>query len=191
MFKNLFRKSSAAHDQSEQKKEPPKPTYRRKPWDGDMILKQVGSGKNVSYLTCSYPTVDMRWVSREMGEDGQPISVRTPVESRMEYPKVGFIVAGKFYASLAQLTVKRDIYGIWCEDCYGREVFCVSERFPCFDSSDFLHENRFYRWFFLRENGKLWRIFSIDETPIVSVTKDVRMLENTCWTEMQYHKYND
>lgn len=181
MFKKLFR----------QKKEPPRPTYQRRPWYGDMILKQVGNGKNVSYPFCSYPTVDMRWVSRETGEDGQPLSVRTPVESKKIYPKAGFTVAGKFYVSLAQLTAKSDTYGIWCEDCFGREVFCVSERFPCFDSEDFLHEKRCYRWFFLREKGKLWRVFSTDGQPFLSVTKDVRMLEDNCWSEMRQRNYND
>lgn len=132
----------------------------------------------------------MQWVSREAGEDGQPLSVRTPEETTRKYPKVGFTVARKSYLSLAQLTAKSDKHGIWCEDCYGREVFCVSERFPCFDSEDFLSEKRYYRWFFLRENGKLWRVFSIDENPILTVTKDVRMFEETCWREMQQQNFN-
>ncbi len=189
MFNRLFGKSSA-YSQLKQKIESSRPVYQRTPWDGDMILEKIDNGKNVQYSSCVYPTVVVQWVSKKTGEDGRPLSVRTPQESTRKYLKGGFTVAGKFYVSLAQLTAKRDEYGIWCEDCYGREVFCVRERFPCFDSSDFIHENRFYRWFFLRENGKLWRVFSADESPLIYVTKDVRMLESGCWDQMKWKNYN-
>lgn len=89
-------------------------------------------------------------------------------------------MAGRFYISPSQLTVKLDKQGIWRKDCYGCEVFCVKERFPCFDSSDFLHEKRFCRWLFLRENRKLHRVFYSDKQLLLSVTDDVRFLESTC-----------
>lgn len=44
MFEKLFRKCSVADPGP---KKPSRPTYQCKLWKGDMILKRIGSGKNI------------------------------------------------------------------------------------------------------------------------------------------------
>ena len=156
------------------------------PWEGDMVLRRVGSGERVDYPLYSSATERLQWVSRKTDGEGRPLSVRDPEERTHTFPVVsGFVAAGKWYASLKLLTVKTDANGLWCRDVYGREVLAVRERFPCFDSEDFLHEDRYYRWFLLREGGKLTRVYHTDERPTVTVTEDVRDLEPYCWEMVQ------
>ena len=59
------------------------------------------------------------------------------------------------------------------------------ERFPCFDSYDYAHENRYYWWLFIKEKGKLTRIYHADGTHKIQVTEDVRNLEDKCWQQMK------
>lgn len=167
----------------------PEPSLRQ-PWTGDMVLKSVGRGKRVNYPLCAYPAEKLLWVSRRLNAQGEPELVREPEEQTSHCPVLmGFTAAGKRYGSLSQLTARTDGTGHWARDIHGREVLCLWERFPCFDSEDYATENRYYRWFFLRENGKLTRVFFADEGKTVYVTEDVENLETDCWEGMQRLEY--
>ena len=109
-----------------------------------------------------------------------------PEETKKEflYPGI-FTAAGRAYPSWKALCVEQDETGHFCKDIYGRDVFCMSERFPCFDSFDYANETRRYRWFFLKEKGKLTRVYYADERKKIQVTEDVRDLENNCREQMQ------
>lgn len=111
---------------------------------------------------------------------------RIPEEVKKTYAYPGlFMAAGKPYAGLRGLLAQKDETGYLGKDIYGREVFYISELFPCFDSYDYANENRYYRWFFIKENGKLIRIYHADERNTVEVTEDVRYLENKCREVME------
>jgi len=149
----------------------------------DMTLRPTGSGAQARYPLSTYSTSRMEWI----GKDG---SARIPREtSKKHHTLLGFEAAGKRYLSTGQLCAKLDEEGIWGRDIYGREVFCVRERFPCFDSYDYLNENRFYRWWFIREGNRLTRIHATDGQEGIFVTEDVQDLENMCWEEMRRQGY--
>lgn len=113
-------------------------------------------------------------------------TVRIPEETRKEFPYPGvFVAAGRTYPSWKALCVSQDETGHFCKDLYGRDVFYIRERFPCFDSFDYANETRYYRWFFLREKGRLTRIYYADERNKIQITEDVRNLENSCRQQMQ------
>lgn len=149
----------------------------KQPWTGDMVIRACGGGELASYPGCRHSTYRLQWVSRTTGE------VREPQETTRIYPVgQGFTAAGKHYQSIRQLDVQHDETLTWCRDIYGREVLYLRERFPCFDSEDFLYEKRFYRFFFLREGEKLTRVQYTDESNTVTVTEDVANLERQ-WME--------
>lgn len=161
-----------------------------KPWSGNMVLECGGDGPRLNYPHSSYSSCSMRWVSRAKDAQGEPLTVRVPVEHKRVYPASGaFIAAGRRYTALEQLYTEHDQYKTWCRDCYGREVLYLAERFPCFDSSDFETEDRFYRWFFLRQNDKLTRVHFTDTTGKIFVTEDVKYLEHNIWSLMGYFGY--
>lgn len=148
-----------------------------------MVLQRTGDGNQVRYPLSTYSTGRMQWV----GKDG---SIRVPREGTKKYPSIGgFHAAGKYYFSTRQLCVESDEQQVWYKDCYGREVFYIRERFPCFDSYDYLNENRYYRWWFIREGNVLTRIHATDGQNGIFVTEDVADLENNCWDMMRDHGY--
>ena len=156
----------------------------------NMLLKRCGNISKVHYYYSSYETDAICWVSRESKENGEPVCTRAPKEQTVEYSKSeGFVAAGRKYQSIQQLCVETDETGTWCKDRYGREVFCVKERFPCFDSYDYLYEDRYFRWFFLQENGKLTRVHYTDQRNSIYVTEDVANLETKCWEKMNALDY--
>lgn len=147
------------------------------------MFRKAGAGETVRYELSTSFAGKLEWVS----PDGK---VREPEETKAEYAYPGsFTAAGKKYTSWKQLCVTTDESGFFARDIYGREVFCMRERFPCFDSYDYLYENRYYRWFFLREGNKLTRVYYTDERDVIHVTEDVRNLESKCWTEMKEKGY--
>lgn len=155
------------------------------PWSGELVLEAAGPGRRAGYRLASYSTVALRWVSRGRGDDGEPLRLREPRESTVSYTLAeGFTAAGRRYGSLEELYTEHDKTKTFCRDRYGREVLYLAERFPCFDSCDYDCENRFYRWFFLRENDRLTRVYYEDETEKVHVTEDVQYLEEPRWREM-------
>lgn len=155
------------------------------PWQSDMVLRQVGKGRTAEYPGYSCATVRVRWESRQLDDSGQPVSVREIRERTFTLPAKGFMVAGRPYASVKQLDPDRYGDGTWSRDIYGRQVLCFWERFPCFDSSDLLYEDRFYRWFFFFEGGKFIRLQHTDGRPIVTVTENVSDIESGFWEQMQ------
>lgn len=161
----------------------------RHPWQGDMVPRENGRGPSVERSGGGggrfCPTVRLEWVSRETDAEGRPLRVRTPKEFTLTVPEVGFIAAGKLYASRNMLTFREVENSPWAKDVYGRDVLVLKERFPCFDSSDFRYEKRYFRWYFLCENGKLTCIYHTDNTPVVTVTEDVLNVESDCWKRMQ------
>ena len=160
------------------------------PWSGKMYPEPCGEGPRLNYPLSSYSSHLLRWVSREKDADGAPLEVRTPVESTRTFGvNSGFTAAGRHYDSLEQLYVEYDSTKTWCRDCYGREVLYLAERFPCFDSCDFENEDRFYRWFFLRQNDRLTRIHHTDTTGKIYVTEDLRSIERNMWSLMGFCGY--
>ena len=62
----------------------------------------------------------------------------------------GFEAGGKHYNSAKELrwqkTEIQDKFADVYKDVHGRWVMHYSERYPCFDSSDYLYEDRYYRY---------------------------------------------
>lgn len=143
-----------------------------------MLVKQSLSKVYVSY------EYGIRWKN----PDG---TVREPEESKRTflYPGV-FWAGGRPYTSIHQLCVEKlDEEGHICKDVYGREVFAQWERFPCFDSYDYLYENRYYRWFYIRSGDKLTGVHYTDERHTIEVTEDVKTLPERCWKAIEEHKW--
>ena len=143
-----------------------------------VLVKQSLSEVYVSY------DYTIRWQS----PDG---SLRTPEESKKTflYPGV-FWAGGRPYASTHQLCAEKlDEEGHACRDVYGREVFAQWERFPCFDSYDYLYENRYYRWFYIRNNDQLTCVYYTDERNKIEVTEEVTKLPRRCWEAIDECKW--
>lgn len=135
-------------------------------------------------------SISVKWVNTaDKGMDGTARE-RIPSETIRTYTDgEPFRAAGRNYVSLEQLTVVKDERGVWCRDVHGREVFCVAERFPCFDSYDFLYEERCYRWFYIREKGRLTCIYHADGEKTFTVTEDMEMLGDNSWNCMLREGY--
>ena len=138
---------------------------------------QIQKGTETSkckYPTATYSAVAVEWVG--------PQGVRIPEPETKEVPAgLPFIAAGKLYATRAQLCAKEGETENHYKDIYGRDVLYLSERFPCFDSEDFLNEKRHFHWYLIIENGRMTRVFYADRTKTMTVTEDVGFLENKCW----------
>lgn len=116
-------------------------------------------------------------------EDGT-IREPEPVERKFYYPD-SFQAAGKRYSSLQELChVKKDTYGHICQDIYGREVFAEWERYPCFDVYDRMNEDRYYRWFYIREGDHLTCVYRDDGKNIIQITEDVVIIKDFVWKAM-------
>lgn len=133
-----------------------------------MKLRVTGSGKGISFASAYY------------GTDAVAARGRVPAdETRSVAAGMPFTAAGKAYLGVKQLTHKAMGDGLY-RDVYGRTVFAMKERYPCFDSYDAIHEKRFYRWWFLLEEGRLTRIYGEDDVPKLFITDDVGALECAC-----------
>ena len=151
----------------------------------DLFMRCIGKGKKISYELSSYWAEDIEWVSRETDETGEPMVRRIPKEKTVEVGiNNSFTIAGKTYQDINHF-ISYDKDRQWATDVYGRRVLCVTERFPCFDSYDYLNETRHYRWFFLCVGNRLNRVFYTDGQMRVVVTEDVQNVESPCWEEMQ------
>ena len=93
-----------------------------------------------------------------------------------------FIAAGKPYLTVSQLKAKEEgeLDGVFYRgfkvpqyrDAHGRRVLYFRERFPCFDSYDRLHENRFYHWYAIENEDKVTLVYTEDEKPGAQVHED-------------------
>lgn len=149
----------------------------------------MGKGENVNYTPGGlYSTKCLWWGSEETDDKGDPVYIRESREHTTRYPSaLPFYAAGKLYLNLGQLYGGEVTDGV-TTDVYGRQVLCHRERFPCFDSYDYLNEHRYYRWFLLKEHGKLTRVYTADESGWIHVTEDVENLENKLVDELKkYH----
>ena len=130
--------------------------------------------------------VPLKWVSRKTNAQGAPETERLPQSAEQEYPlALGFRAAGKSYSCISQLqaakTEQEDVF----LDIYGRKVFCARERFPCFDSYDYLYEHRYYRWFYLIVNDKLTQVYYEDERKEIRVTEDAAIIRGEHFEDMR------
>ncbi len=103
-----------------------------------------------------------------------PAGVREPRPEEKEYKRPLPFKAGTFpYLHPRQLLAipvgEKGVY----RDGYGQKVFTCKERYPCFDSADFLHEKRYYHWVYLTGGGKLVCVYYDDDDRLVTVTEDV------------------
>jgi len=143
-------------------------------------FRVTGNGERVSYSTESYGSDKIEKVEHEpvIGEPTEIVGKNG--EKTHRYPAaLPFMAAGKCYLNWKQLCGEEEQEGL-CTDVYGREVLYYKERFPCFDSFDYLHEHRYFRWFLLRENGGLTRVHVADESGWINVTENVVNLEYQC-----------
>lgn len=168
----------------EKKRETPKDRFRIDPEKTAYVPEKTGRGEPCDYNLGRYGSSALRWVTREQDPSSQPLGVREPQETTKVYTGP-FSAAGMPYTSRSQLCAKEGESREWCYDIYGRKVFCYRERFPCFDSYDYLYENRYYRWFFFLGDGTMTRVYYSDDQPETYVTEDVRNIENKCWEVME------
>lgn len=158
----------------QEKQQPPHMVLRQTREDATAVRRFVPS------------SVKVEWVSKQPDDQGQPLCVRKPETVKKEFRhQIGFTAAGKVYKSVSQLTAFKSEDSHFCKDIYGREVLCFWERFPCFDSYDYLYEDRYYRWFFIRRDDKLTLVYSVDTRPKIEVTEDVQEISTKWWEEIQ------
>lgn len=159
------------------------------PWAGDMAPREIGPGRRVErsggggFSISS--SVRLEWASREKDAEGRPLRTRRPLGVKLFFPTVCFMAAGRPYLSLSMLVARQEKDSPWARDAYGRDVLVLRERFPCFDSTDYRNEDRYFRWYLLYHNGKFTCVYHTDGTPIVTVTEDVRDLEDDLWRQIQ------
>lgn len=84
-----------------------------------------------------------------------------------------FTAAGKDYAREALLKIRKTENERVFIDLYGRTVLCLCERFPCFDSYDYLYEDRYYRWYFIVHDGALTLVRTQDGRDEYTVTERI------------------
>lgn len=149
------------------------------------ILRQAEGSRMLDYgLMCTRGTA-VEWTLRS-----DPSVVRRPKERTTVYRRGSvFWAAGQMYLNAEGLMYRpREKDGwTWFLDRYGRKVFYADERYPCFDSYDYANENRYHRWFFLCEGGKLTRVYTAEDE--IRVTEDAAYVEDSCWEKMQQHGY--
>ena len=204
-IRGIFARPSPAEEPRAEEEEkivaPAVPEPEKKPmppriyWEGRMVPRPIGPGEAIERSGGggyrSGPSVRLEWVSRDRDDEGKPLCTRTPDSHTETMPKNAFTAAGKQYRAPHQLVYKWDKearHGCWARDLYGRDVLMIAERFPCFDSSDYLYEDRYFRWFFLCEGGKLTCVYYTDKTDTVTVTEDVLDLDEPCWKAMNGEK---
>lgn len=144
-----------------------------------MILRQTP--EDAAEVRRFVPTsLEVEWVSRE-----EPLRIRRPnPETKTVTLGLGFTAGGKFYGGINQLCVSVDEEGFLGRDIHGRDVLCFRERFPCFDSYDYLYEHRYYRWFLIKGENTLTLVYYADERGTIEVTEDPKELRIKWWEKM-------
>lgn len=124
-------------------------------------------------------TTKLQWVSGDM--------LRDPQSGKNTYNlRGGFKAAGKTYRSLQDFATGKPgkSPGTFL-DIHGREILSFQERFPCFDSYDYLYENRYYRWFYIFDGSRLTEVYYADERPEIQVTEDVAEISVKWWPTIE------
>ena len=150
----------------------------------DMFLRPAGNGTIFRHELGGHSTQRVEWVSLETDENGKPVAVRESCErTEVGSKNQAFYMAGKEYRNLKAFLKSQDEE--WGVDSYGRQVLCTKERYPCFDSYDFLSENRYFRWFFIREGNSVSQLFYADDRDKIYITEDVHNIEDWAWSRMK------
>ncbi len=161
-------------------------SIQRKETDSEYILRLVGAGNSIDRSHTFRGSYAIEWFNEKTKK------IRHPSESTTEYSiQKRLQAAGKTYLNIQSLCIAADKCREFCRDIYGREVLYIRERFPCFDSYDYLHEDRYYHWFFIIAEGRLTRVYYEDETEVVYVTEDVECLEYDCKEQLVKWGYID
>lgn len=156
----------------------------QKPDGRQWRIRKGTQTRRISYNMQFCKGTALEWVSGEQ--------VRIPQErTRVLRRGMPILAAGRLYMGTALLTVGKPPADGWTTDFYGRQVYCYRERFPCFDSYDLTHESRYFRWFFICQDGRLTRIHMEDAQTTVYVTEDVAFLENDFWKKLEESGYFD
>jgi len=102
-----------------------------------------------------------------------------------------FSVAGKTYLNPVALKHRKvgQFKSKWIieweypvyEDAYGRRVIQLYERYPCFDSSDYLYEDRYFNWYLISWEEGVALVY-VDDGSGEVLTEDH-------FTEELYRKY--
>jgi len=191
IFKKLFAKKQLQTAENIRKASgtqqlPAQPQVKEPEYTAALKLCVMGDGSRVNYEPGGlYSAKCLWWVSEETDSEGQPVYIRESKEKTVKLPAaLPFSAAGKLYLNIGQLYSGEEADGL-TTDIHGRQVFYYRERFPCFDSYDYLHEHRYYRWFLLKENGRLTRVYTADESGWLHVTEDVENLERKLTEELK------
>lgn len=149
-----------------------------------MILRQRPEDANA--VRKFVPTeIKVEWVSPT-----DLLQTRRPKPDKRTVSLVGgFHAAGKFYATTALLCVSHDEDGFLGRDIFGREVMCFRERFPCFDSYDYLYEHRYYRWYLIKGENTLTLVYHADESKDVTITEDLNTIRVKWWEKMEEYGF--
>ena len=109
-----------------------------------------------------------------------------------------FIAGGKPYLHEKQLIHKQigEYKGKWnvkptpiYEDIHGRRVIALYERFPCFDSYDFLYENRFFNWYFIKADNKIALVYTVDDSNKIEICDDLLNMDaSKCCIRITHYK---
>lgn len=159
------------------------------PKQQDWIMMKGEEESLLQYQGISCKGTRLLWKNRITGEIRQPQEKTFTVEIHESFRAGG----RKCYQinDLVMFRTKNDPSGHWAQDYYGRKVFCIFKPFPCFDSYDLIHEDRYYRWIFLCKHGVLTRLYTTDRAfnQKIYITEDVAFLENDAWEEMEKANY--
>ena len=157
----------------------------RKKGTKPMYLRPEGNKEPGTFVS---GWVSLEWASRDTNPDGTPAEIRNPEPVTVKGNLLDEIrAAGKLYHHYRDIAISRMAEnGLWA-DCFGRQVLCFKERFPCFDSYDYLHENRYYRWCLIREGDKLTVVAYADTQKWVEVTEDAAKVNAAWWEEIRKH----
>ena len=148
-----------------------------------MLLFATDKG---DYYRNSFTKIPLKWVSEERDNEGKPLRERIPGEEKKNFTRqTGFAAGGMTYRGPNELCHIRFQDSNLCQDIYGRQVLHLTERFPCFDSYDYLNENRYYHWFFIRQEEKLTMVYCEDTYPQIEVTEDIAQIRNEKWQELK------
>ena len=128
------------------------------------------------------PYVNIKYALQWIAPDG---TIRIPEQQEQHFKGLSFTAAGKEYGSCRELCARETEDSRIYLDVYGREVFEYKERFPCFDSYDYLYEHRYFRWFHILDGDRLCCVYCEDERPDTRVTEDLRFLRKGAWDEMK------
>lgn len=128
----------------------------------------------------------VEWIDVKQGTLETAETLRMPKPEKTVHKGMhAFVAAGCRYKNITDLTCKErgGEYGRY-RDSHGRNVLHIRERFPCFDSGDYLHENRYYHWVYLAVENRLYCVYYEDEGRQITVTEDVDTIDARVWRHM-------